>query len=131
MQKKYSDSVRIFYPLYNNEVIIKKINRRLRFLESKLSILLVALFGSYATGHYTTASDIDVLVIYKGKQKKDAYQIVKKTLGIHGLELHIYTEYQARRMSTTIQKMIKNGIVLYQSEAGLEDISSGRFPAGG
>jgi hypothetical protein len=76
---------------------------------------LIALFGSYATGNYTAASDIDVLVIYSGKQNDEAFQIVKSTLGIPGVEPHVYTESQAREMSAIIKKMIRNGIVIYQS----------------
>jgi hypothetical protein len=73
MQKKYSHSVRVSYPRYSKEAILKKINERLPLLKSTLPVLLIALFSSYATGNYTAASDIDVLVIYSGKQNDEAF----------------------------------------------------------
>ncbi|MGQ9616440.1 MAG: nucleotidyltransferase domain-containing protein [Spirochaetota bacterium] len=114
MQKKYSNSVRIFYPRYGKEEIVKKINQRLTLLKSRLPVLSIVLFGSYATGSYTAASDIDVLVVYRGEQNDKAFQIVKETLGIPGVEPHVYTDSQALEMSAIIQKMIQNSVTLYQ-----------------
>lgn len=114
MQKKYSSSVRILYPRYSKEEIVEEVKQKLTLLKSRLPVILIALFGSYASGNYTAASDIDLLVVYRGEQNDKAFQIVKSTLGIPGVEPHVYTESQARKMSATIQKMIQNGIILYQ-----------------
>ncbi|MGQ9780086.1 MAG: nucleotidyltransferase domain-containing protein [Bacillota bacterium] len=35
-------------------------------LETRLPLRLVALFGSYGRGNYTAASNVDLLVVYRG-----------------------------------------------------------------
>ena len=115
MQRKSSDSVRVFYPKFNREKLIQTIRERLEDLNQKLPLLLVVLFGSYAKGNYTVASDADLLVVYRGKKRKDAYATLKRTLGIPRLEPHVYSDSEYEKMKKTIKKMIKNGIVLFQS----------------
>jgi len=39
-------------------------------LKERLYLLLVVLFGSYAEGNYTVASDVDLLVVYDGEKRK-------------------------------------------------------------
>ena len=73
---------------------------------------LVVLFGSYATGKYTVASDIDLLVVYSGERRDDAYAITKNTIALPGLEPHVYTEEEYEKLKATIGKMIEGGIVL-------------------
>jgi hypothetical protein len=34
---------------------------------------------------------VDLLVVYDGEKREDAYALVKKTLDILGLEPHVYT----------------------------------------
>jgi len=41
-------------------------------LKERLYLLLVVLFGSYAKGNYTVASDVDLLVVYDGEKREDA-----------------------------------------------------------
>ena len=113
MQRKSSDSVRIFYPKFNKEELIQAIRKKLGDLNKKLPLLSVVLFGSYAKGNYTVASDADLLVVYRGKERKDAYATVKKTLGIPRLEPHVYSDSQYQKMKKTIDRMTKNGIVLF------------------
>jgi predicted nucleotidyltransferase len=114
MQKKYSNSVRVFYPRFSKEEVIQKIRNKLESLNKELPITLLALFGSYAKGTQTVASDIDVLIVYKGKERKDAYKIAKKVLGIPGLELHIYSEEEYKKMVCTIKRMLRNSVILWQ-----------------
>jgi len=45
-----------------------------------LLFILTDFFGSYAKGNYTVASDTDLLVVYRGKEIKDAYATMKRTL---------------------------------------------------
>jgi hypothetical protein len=56
MQKRYSDTVRIFYPRFDRKEIEERIRDGLDELKERLSLLLVVLFGSYAKGNYTVAS---------------------------------------------------------------------------
>ena len=113
MQRKSSDSVRVFYPKFDREKLVQNIRKRIEDLDQKLPLLLVVLFGSYAKGSYTVASDIDLLVIYIGKERKDAYSVIKRTLGVPRLEPHVYSNSEYEKMKKTINKMTKNGIVLF------------------
>lgn len=116
MQKRSSDSVRIFYPRFSKEEIISDIHRKLTDLNKKLPLRLVILFGSYATGKSTVASDVDILVVYRGERRQDSYAVVKRTLDISRLEPHIYTEEEYEEMKEIVDKMTKSGIVLFQKE---------------
>ena len=113
MQRKSSDSVRVFYPKFDREKLVQNIRKRIEDLDQKLPLLLVVLFGSYAKGNYTVASDIDLLVVYRGKERKDAYSVIKRTLGVPRLEPHVYSNSEYEKMKKTINKMTKNGIVLF------------------
>lgn len=113
MLKKSSNSVRIYYPKFDRECLIQKLKERLGALEEKLPLQLVVLFGSYAKGNYTVASDIDLLIVHKGEERKDAFAIVKKTFSIPRLEPHVYSEDGYERLKGTISKMLENGVVLF------------------
>lgn len=115
MLRESSSSVRVFYPRFNRDEIIQKIKDKLESLDSKLSLKSVILFGSYAKGNYTAFSDIDLMVIYKGSQREDAYRIARKTLLITSLELHIYSENEYKQIKDTIDRMIKDGIIIYEA----------------
>jgi predicted nucleotidyltransferase len=113
MPRESSSSVRVFYPKFSRDEIIQKIKDKLENLDSKLSLKSVTLFGSYAKGNYTAFSDIDLMVIYKGNQREDAYAVARKTLLIPSLELHIYSENEYKEIKDTIDKMTRDGIVIY------------------
>lgn len=113
MQSKSSGSVRVFYPNYDTEWLVQEIRKKLVELEEKISLSKVVLFGSFAKGSYTVASDVDLLVVYKGEKKKeDAYVIIKRVLGIARLEPHVYSEKEYEAVKGIINKMIEDGIVL-------------------
>jgi len=116
MPKKSLSSVQVFYPKYNREEIVQKITASLAYLKEQLPLLLVVLFGSYARGNYTVASDVDLLVIYRGAEKREAYALVKKTLRIPRLEPHVYSQGEYEKMKDTIKRMVSEGIILYQRE---------------
>lgn len=113
MRKKSSSSVRVFYPKFSRDEVIKVIGERLPDLKKELPLLLVVLFGSYAKGNYTVASDVDILVVYDGEERKDAYATVKRAIGIPGLEPHVYTAREYWQMRDTIDKMIEGGYTIY------------------
>ena len=74
------------------------------------------MFGSYAQGNYTVASDVDLLIIYRGKERKDAFATVKKALDIPLLEPHVYSEDEYKRLKSLIARMIVKGVVLLSSK---------------
>lgn len=115
MLPRSSTSVQVFYPRLSREEAIQRISQNLDKLRTKLPVLLVVLFGSYARGNYTVASDVDLLVVYRGKENKRAYAVVKRALALPGLEPHVYAEQEYHRMKQSIQNMTRNGVVLYQS----------------
>ncbi|MGQ9477637.1 MAG: nucleotidyltransferase domain-containing protein [Candidatus Bipolaricaulia bacterium] len=56
----------------------------------RLPLALVVLFGSYARGNYTTvASDVDLLIVYKGEPREGAFALVKEELALPRLEPHL------------------------------------------
>lgn len=112
MQRRSSSSVRILYPKFDREHVIKKILERLPEVELRLPLKLIVLFGSYAKGNYTAASDIDLLVVYSGKRREDAYAQVKKVIDVRGLEPHIYSISEYKKLVKNIKNMTKDGIVL-------------------
>jgi len=116
--KKSSGSVQIFYPRFDKEEIIQAISRGLKKIWEELPLLLVVLFGSYARGNYTVASDVDLLVVYRGEERGDAYSIIKRAIDIPLLEPHVYSEREYRAMKETIRNMVRDGILLHQEKEG-------------
>jgi len=90
--------VRIFWPEFSKEELIKRIREGIRSILNALPITKVVLFGSYAEGRHTAASDVDLLVIYRGVKRQDDYSICWDALSIPQLELHIYTEEEYERL---------------------------------
>lgn len=84
--------------------------QRLAALQEKLPLKRVVLFGSYAKGRQTVASDIDLLVIYAGKPREDAYALVKRALNIRRLEPHVYAEEEYEQVRLTVERMACDGI---------------------
>jgi uncharacterized protein len=115
-----SSSVRVFYPKFSKDDLIQRIKDKIEILDQELPLILVSLFGSYAKGNYTVASDIDLMVIYEGKPRKEAYSIVKKTLSLPLLEPHVYSEDEYEELGGTINRMIKDGIIIYQDKMPLK-----------
>lgn len=113
MPKKSTSSVQIFYPALSREEVILSLRQRLDDLQKRLPCTLVVLFGSYARGNYTVASDVDMLVVYRGEENEQDYAIVKQVFGIPRLEPHVYTEEEYRTAGDTINKMITDGVVIY------------------
>jgi len=98
--------------------LVQRLKAGLEVLEKKLPLLLVVLFGSYAKGNYTVASDIDLLVVYEGEERRGAYAIVKKTLSIPLLEPHVYSEDEYEKSKESVYKMVESGVVLFSKESG-------------
>ncbi|MGB9677076.1 MAG: nucleotidyltransferase domain-containing protein [Candidatus Ratteibacteria bacterium] len=58
------NSVKFYYPKYD-------VKEGALNLKETFKIKKIVLFGSYAKGNFTGRSDVDLLVIYKGRKKKD------------------------------------------------------------
>ena len=116
MLKESSSSVRVYYPRFDKQQLIQKLREELKKLEEKLPLALVVLFGSYAKGNYTVASDVDLLVVYEGEAREDTFATVKKTVSVPRLEPHIYSEREYEGLEGTLGRMIEGGVVLYERE---------------
>lgn len=107
-----AQQVRIFYPASDRAEVLQILRERLGRVELKLPLVKVVLFGSYAKGNYTVASDVDLLVIYRGAPRPDAYALVKRALAIPRLEPHLYTEAEYEAVRATVDRMVRGGVTL-------------------
>ena len=82
-------------------------------LAAALPLKRVALFGSWATGRATAFSDVDLLVVYAGPPREDAYQAVRRCLKLRGLEPHVYSEQEAQAVRTTLERMTEASLPLF------------------
>ena len=121
MLKELSISVQVFYPKFDRQSLIHELEKRLGDLAQRLPLALVVLFGSYALGNYTVASDIDLLVVYEGEQREDAFATVKKTLDLPRLEPHVYTEAEYKLVKNSIRRMTAGGVVLFSKRKNFEE----------
>lgn len=113
MPSASSSSVRVFYPRFSRDQLIALLRERTAALAATLPLRRVVLFGSWAKGRATAFSDVDVLVIYAGEPRPDAYKIVSRTVNLRGLEAHVYAETEARQLEATLWRMTEGGVVLF------------------
>lgn len=104
--------MRIFYPAFDKTELLRTLRERLGRLESELPLVRVVLFGSYARGTHTVGSDVDLLIVYRGEPRPDAYALTKRALDIPRLEPHLYTEAEYQGARTTVDRMIRGGVTL-------------------
>lgn len=110
MLRKSSSSVKVFYLPFSREQLLVLLRQRIKALQAALPLQRVALFGSYAKGRQTVASDIDLLVVYQGEPQADAYALVKRILNIRHLEPHVYAEREYEPVKATWERMLKDSI---------------------
>ena len=112
MPRRSSSSVRVFYPRLDRAELLRALKDGLARLEAVLPVRRVVLFGSYAKGTYTVASDVDLLVVYAGESRPDAYALTRRALNIPRLEPHLYTETEYAATAPTLTPMLEGGIAL-------------------
>jgi predicted nucleotidyltransferase len=113
MPKVLSGSVKFFYPDYKPPELAKLLRDRLQGLDEILTLRRVVLFGSWTKGKETAFSDIDLLIIYTGPPREDAYRLVKQYMNLRGLEPHVFSEEETENLEMTLARMTKGGVVLY------------------
>lgn len=106
-------SVRVFFPRFDQAGLLRCLKERLEDLRATLPLLRVVLFGSWARGNFTVASDVDLLVVYQGPLREDPFAVVKRTMNIPALEPHVYSEEEYRQLEGQIARMTEGGIVLF------------------
>jgi uncharacterized protein len=125
MRQRSSGSVKVFYPPWTREALLVRLREGMTTLREVLPLVRVVLFGSYARGRQTVASDIDLLVVYAGAVRDDAYALVRRTLDLRRLEPHVYAEEEYTQVSETLERMVQDGATVY-SAGGAEDCQPGR-----
>jgi predicted nucleotidyltransferase len=114
MLRKSSDSVKIFFPKFNLEAVIKEIRRAISLLSSQLALEKVILFGSYAKGRYTVASDIDLFIVFDELRcdRDTVYRTLMKNIKLPRLELHLLSrkDYEEMGSSRWIREIEDEGI---------------------
>jgi predicted nucleotidyltransferase len=113
MPMKSFGSVKVFYPEYSRDELIERLREGVRQLAALLPLERVVLFGSWSRGRATAFSDIDLLVIYAGPPRDDAYRLVRSAIELRGLEPHIYTSDEAVLLEATLNRMTIDGVILY------------------
>lgn len=115
MRSESSDSVKIFWPPFSRAELILLLRDNVERLASVLPLQRATLFGSWAIGRATAFSDVDVLVVYQGAPRGDAYDIAWKALHPHirGLEVHVYAQSEAEALSPTLERMTRDGVELF------------------
>jgi predicted nucleotidyltransferase len=113
MHRKLSSSVQVFFPRHTREEISHHIRSSLKTLQKQIALKRVVLFGSYARGNHTVASDIDLLVVYKGSAREDAYALCKKIIHLPGLEPLVYSEGEYEEVKKTLERMVEGGVVIF------------------
>jgi len=116
MPIRSSTSVRVFYPKFDQAYLLRILPERLRILHGELQLLRVVLFGSYAKKNFTVGSDVDLLIVYKGRKRSDAYAVSKRILEIPQLEPHLYSGDEYKEMEGVIRKMSDSGILILSEE---------------
>jgi predicted nucleotidyltransferase len=107
--------VKVFYRPFSREQLLAKLRVTIPELARDLPLRRVVLFGSWSTGRATAFSDVDLLVVYAGPPRGDAYTIVRRVIDLRGLEPHVYTEDEARALKPTLDHMTRSGINLLDS----------------
>jgi predicted nucleotidyltransferase len=110
--------VHVTYPPFSRTEVVEKLRRASVGLEKKLPLARVVLFGSFARDQFTAASDVDLLVVYKGRERPDAYKIVMDNVRLPRLEPRIYTEQQFDHLMAESPKFAevlrKEGITIFR-----------------
>lgn len=114
MPKRSSDSVRVFWPDRDKEALLEALGQGIKRLAAQLPLVRVVLFGSQAAGTATVASDVDVLVVYQGETRDDAYALTKRAIAVPRLEPHVYSEAEYAAAASTVERMVRNGVTVFE-----------------
>jgi predicted nucleotidyltransferase len=108
--------VTVYFPRLDRDDIIERLENAVPDLRDQLPLRRMVLFGSQATGRATASSDIDLLVVYADPPREDAFKMVKTTIPLIGLEPHVYSESQAQRQASILERMTQDGVVIYEHD---------------
>lgn len=114
MRRKYSNSVRVFFPKFSLEDVVREVSRCVSLFSEDLALKKVIVFGSYAKGKYTAGSDIDLFVVFDDSKCAEdyVYKTLRKNIMLPRLELHILSlkEYEAIKESKWVKTVEEEGV---------------------
>lgn len=113
--------VRVFWPRASREQVVADLEAGLAALARELPVRRAVLFGSWARGRHTAASDVDVLVVHAGGPRADAYALCRRHLAVARVEPHVYSEDEYAEVADIVEKMVAGGILLRVPPAGEEN----------
>lgn len=87
-------------------------------LRAALPLRRVVLFGSYARGDFTAASDVDLLVVYADPPRPDAFAAVWKAVGLRNLEPHVFAQGEFDAVAAGWARPLAEGVVVYGEPDG-------------
>lgn len=114
MPKRSSGSVRVFWPDRDKQALLEELGQGSKRLAAQLPLVRVVLFGSQAAGTATVASDVDVLIVYQGEPRGDAYALSKRAFAVPRLEPHVYSEAEYAAAASTLERMVRNGVTVFE-----------------
>lgn len=106
-------SARISYPDRTREEVLTSLREGVAELADRFPVEKAVLFGSWATGRFTVASDVDLLVVYRGERRSDAYGEIRRAVDVRGLEPHPVPEAEYARRRDHFDRMTADGVVVY------------------
>lgn len=127
---KQKQGMELFYSLRNDDPVVKKLRtayfltklQQFNFVESILKIdsyaTVIAVYGSYVSGNYDEASDLDLLIL-SNKREEDFYEVIKKIESKLNLEVSLTLLKPVKWIKLADQKdafynsVVKNNVVLY------------------
>jgi uncharacterized protein len=102
--------VRIWWPALDREELLCRLKHGADRLGALLRLERVVLFGSWATGRATAQSDIDLLVVYRGHPRTDAFALTWRAIDLPRLEPHVYSSAEALALEETLERMTRGGV---------------------
>ena len=105
--------MKVFYPDASREDVVRAVQEGVERLAARAALRDVVLFGSYASGRHTVASDVDVLIVYRGEPREDIFGLAKQLIRIPHVEPHVYSEAQASQLADMLARMTRGGIQVY------------------
>jgi|SRR5579884_2773608 len=104
-------SVKVYWPDFTRDELIERLREGVQRLSAELPLKKAALFGSWAKDQATAFSDVDLMVIYAGPAREDAYRTVRRVIPIEGLEPHVHSEAEAAKLRSVLDRMLADGSV--------------------
>ncbi|MEM2082117.1 MAG: nucleotidyltransferase domain-containing protein [Candidatus Bathyarchaeia archaeon] len=102
------------------EELIERIREGAKAISRSLPLKAVILFGSYAEGRHTAASDVDLLIVYEDPKREGDYGICWDALKIPQAEILVYTEseYEGLRKGGAMRGIESKGILVWGNQRG-------------